>query len=209
MTSSDMQVVVPSSASQIFHLLRRQMIRPYRKPLIIMSPKSLLRNKQAMSPLSDFTDGKFMEVIGDAAVTGAKRVVISSGKLHWELTETREKAQAEGKLQDVALIRLEQLYPFPHEALQAELTKHPGAEVIWAQEEPYNQGAWLMIRDDLEAAVQSGQKLTYAGRPRSASTAVGYKHLHDKEQARVIQDALGTYVEPEQIAVKAEATPQS
>ncbi len=205
----NMQVVVPSSAAQIFHLLRRQMIRPYRKPLIIMSPKSLLRNKQAMSPLSEFTDGKFMEVIGDAEVTGAQRVVISSGKLHWELTETRQKVQAQGHLGDVALIRLEQLYPFPHDALQAELAKHPGAQVVWAQEEPYNQGAWLMIRDDLEAAIAPDQTLSYAGRPRSASTAVGYKHRHDQEQTRVIQDALGKYVQAEQLEVKQEATPQS
>ncbi|ULH16688.1 2-oxoglutarate dehydrogenase E1 component [Deinococcus sp. KNUC1210] len=202
----NMQVVVPSCAAQIFHLLRRQMIRPYRKPLVIMSPKSLLRNKAAMSPLSEFTDGKFMEVMPDALVRRSQRVVISSGKLHWELTEAREKG---GLQDDVALIRLEQLYPFPLTQLQAELASYPGAQVIWAQEEPQNQGAWLMIRDDLEAALQAGQALTYAGRPRSASTAAGYKKMHDKEQAQVIQDALGQRVPVQTLPVRAEATAQS
>lgn len=205
---NNMRVAVPSSAAQIFHLLRRQMLHPERKPLIVMSPKSLLRNKLAMSPLSDFTQGHFREVIGDE-LSGAQRVVISSGKLHWELSETRREAREEGKLQDVALIRLEQLYPFPQEALRAELAKHPGARVVWAQEEPYNQGAWLMIRDDLEAALQPGQRLQYAGRPRSASTAVGYKHLHDQEQGRVLQSVLGTQAEPETLDVKQGATAQS
>ncbi|AZI42760.1 2-oxoglutarate dehydrogenase E1 component [Deinococcus psychrotolerans] len=205
----NMQVVVPSSASQIFHLLRRQMIRAYRKPLIIMSPKSLLRNKAAMSPLSDFTDGKFYEVIGDTSKPAARRVVISSGKLHWELTETRQKAEDDGQPLDVALIRLEQLYPFPGKLLAQELEKYPGADVIWAQEEPQNQGAWLMLRDDLDAALQPGQTLTYAGRSRSASTAVGYKQMHDKQQAQLIRDALGAQVEVEQSRPKKEATPQS
>jgi 2-oxoglutarate dehydrogenase E1 component len=205
----NMQVVVPSSAAQIFHLLRRQMIRPYRKPLIVMTPKSLLRNKLAMSPLSEFTGGKFCEVIGDESRPTARRVVISSGKLHWDLSETREKANAEGQALDVALVRLEQLYPFPVDNLRRELEKYPNADVIWAQEEPQNQGAWLMLRDDFEAALLPGQTLQYAGRPRSASTAVGYKHLHDREQTRLIQDALGRRVEPEVTTVKKEATPQS
>ncbi len=202
----NMQVVVPSSAAQIFHLLRRQLIRPYRKPLIVMSPKSLLRNKAAMSPLSDFTEGRFMEVIPDAQVRRASRVVVSSGKLHWELTEAREKGGLSG---EVALVRLEQLYPFPLAQLEAELSAHSGAQVIWAQEEPQNQGAWLMIRDDLEAALHPGQTLSYAGRPRSASTAVGYKKLHDLEQARVIQAALGERVPVQTLPVRAEATAQS
>ncbi|AWN22047.1 2-oxoglutarate dehydrogenase E1 component [Deinococcus irradiatisoli] len=205
----NMQVVVPSSAAQIFHLLRRQMIRTYRKPLIIMSPKSLLRNKAAMSPLSDFTEGKFCEVIGDDTRAAVRRVVISSGKLYWELYETRQKAADNGQVLDVALIRLEQLYPFPGQYLSRQLEQYPGADVVWAQEEPQNQGAWLMIRDDLEAALQPGQTLSYAGRPRSASTAVGYKHLHDREQAKLIQAALGARVEAEQTRAKKEATPQS
>ena len=205
----NMQVVVPSSAAQIFHLLRRQVIRSYRKPLIVMSPKSLLRNKAAMSPLSDFTEGRFCEVIGDDTQPSARRVVISSGKLHWELFETRQKAENEGQPLDVALVRLEQLYPFPSQYLAEELAKYPGAQVIWAQEEPQNQGAWLMIRDDLQAAMRPDQLLSYAGRPRSASTAVGYKQLHDREQTKLIQAALGSDVQPEQTRTKKEATPQS
>ncbi|MCP2015099.1 2-oxoglutarate dehydrogenase E1 component [Deinococcus sp. HSC-46F16] len=206
----NMQVVVPSSAAQIFHLLRRQVLRPYRKPLIVMTPKSLLRNKLAMSPLSELTDGRFHEVIGDPTVEKARRVVISSGKLHWELTEARD-ADKEGYA-GTALVRLEQLYPFPAEALAAELARHPGAAVVWAQEEPQNQGAWLMIRDDLERALADGQTLTYASRPRAASTAVGYASVHAQEQARVIADALGERVSREdfeaQIEIAEEAKAQ-
>ena len=210
---TNMQVVVPSSAAQIFHLLRRQMIRPYRKPLIVMTPKSLLRNKAAMSPLSDFTGGRFCEVIGDAAPSaGAGRVVISSGKLHWELDAAREKA---GMQAEVALIRLEQLYPFPAKHLEAELARYPGAQVLWAQEEPRNQGAWLTMQDGLRDALQPGQTLKYAGRPASASTASGYAKVHAQEQAAVITAALGipeasggkVLVQP--IPVRQEATAQS
>ncbi|WP_189011007.1 2-oxoglutarate dehydrogenase E1 component [Deinococcus malanensis] len=185
----NMQVVVPSSTAQIFHLLRRQVLRPYRKPLIVMTPKNLLRNKRAMSPLTELAEGRFHEVIGDAEVVRARRVVISSGKLHWDLVEARD-ADAEGYA-GTALIRLEQLYPFPGQQLRAELAKHPGAQVIWAQEEPENQGAWLMIWEDLEKSLQEGQKLGWATRPRSASTAAGYTSVHLKEQAAVISAALG------------------
>ena len=203
----NMQVVVPSSASQIFHLLRRQMIRPYRKPLIVMTPKSLLRNKAAMSPLSEFIDGRFCEVIGDSVNTGgAGRVVISSGKLHWELEAAREKG---GVQQGVALIRLEQLYPFPAEHLEAELARYPGAEVVWAQEEPRNQGAWLMMQDSLRDALQLGQTLSYAGRPASASTATGYAQVHAREQTAVITAALGEQVPVQTLPVQQEATAQS
>jgi 2-oxoglutarate dehydrogenase E1 component len=191
----NMQVVVPSSAAQMFHLLRRQVLRPYRKPLIVMTPKSLLRNKQAMNPLSDFTDGRFCEVIGDDTVEKARRVVISSGKLHWELVEARN-ADAEGYA-GTALVRLEQLYPFPAAALSAELAKHPGAQVVWAQEEPENQGAWLMIWEDLEANLAPGQVLSHASRARSASTAAGYASVHATEQAAVIAAALGEKVSRE------------
>ncbi|MXV19371.1 2-oxoglutarate dehydrogenase E1 component [Deinococcus xianganensis] len=194
----NMQVVVPSSAAQIFHLLRRQVLRPYRKPLIVMTPKSLLRNKAAMSPLSDLTGGRFCEVIGDAEVTGARRVVISSGKLHWELVDARD-ADKDGYA-GTALIRLEQLYPFPAEALAAELARHPGAQVVWAQEEPENQGAWLMIWEDLEKVLAPGQTLKSSTRPRSASTAAGYASVHAKEQAKVIADALGEKVSREVVA---------
>ncbi|MBB5235747.1 2-oxoglutarate dehydrogenase E1 component [Deinococcus budaensis] len=203
----NMQVVVPSSAAQIFHLLRRQVLRPYRKPLIVMTPKSLLRNKLAMSPLSELAQGRFQEVIGDETVQQARRVVVSSGKLHWELTEARD-ADKEGYA-GTALVRLEQLYPFPAEALKAELARHPGAEVVWAQEEPQNQGAWLMIRDDLERVLEGGQRLTLASRPRAASTAAGYASVHAQEQARVIAAALGEPVTREDVEAQVELTAQA
>ncbi|WP_339094151.1 2-oxoglutarate dehydrogenase E1 component [Deinococcus sp. VB343] len=203
----NMQVVVPSSAAQIFHLLRRQVLRPYRKPLIVMTPKSLLRNKLAMSPLSDLTDGVFQEVIGDSEVQNARRVILSSGKLHWELHEARDKDK-EGYA-GTALIRLEQLYPFPMDEVKAELAKHPGAQVVWAQEEPENQGAWLMIWEDLENCLQPGQTLTHASRPRSASTAVGYASVHAKEQAKVIADALGEPMTRRDIEAQVDLKPEA
>ncbi|WP_165795203.1 2-oxoglutarate dehydrogenase E1 component [Deinococcus koreensis] len=193
----NMQVVVPSSSAQIFHLLRRQVLRPYRKPLIVMTPKSLLRNKQAMSPLNELSGGRFQEVIGDPEVQKARRVVISSGKLHWELAEARD-ADRDGYA-GTALIRLEQLYPFPADALSAELAAHPGAQVVWAQEEPQNQGAWLMIWEDLERVLAPGQTLSSATRARSASTATGYASVHAREQAAVIATALGEPVQKEVI----------
>ncbi|WP_288435150.1 thiamine pyrophosphate-dependent enzyme, partial [uncultured Deinococcus sp.] len=203
----NMQVVVPSSAAQIFHLLRRQVLRPYRKPLIVMTPKSLLRNKLAMSPLAELAEGRFHEVIGDPEVQGARRVVLSSGKLHWELSEARG-ADREGYA-GTALVRLEQLYPFPAEALSAELAKHPGAQVVWAQEEPENQGAWLMIWEDLEKVLADGQTLTHASRARSASTAAGYASVHAREQAAVIAAALGEKVGKGDFEAQVELKPEA
>lgn len=185
----NMQVVVPSTAAQIFHLLRRQVLRPYRKPLIVMTPKSLLRSKLAMSPLSELAEGRFYNVIGEKEIPDeqVKRVVISSGKLHWDLHEARRK---EGR-SDVALIRLEQLYPFSYDRIRAELARYEGAQVVWAQEEPENQGAWLMIWEDLEKCLARGQVLNHSTRPRAASTAAGYASVHAAEQAKVISEALG------------------
>jgi 2-oxoglutarate dehydrogenase E1 component len=203
----NMQVVVPSSTAQMFHLLRRQVLRPYRKPLIVMTPKSLLRNKLAMSPLSELAQGRFNEVIGDSAVQQARRVVISSGKLHWELSEARD-ADREG-FAGTALVRLEQLYPFPADALRAELARHPGAQVVWAQEEPENQGAWLMLWEDLERVLAGGQTLTHASRARSASTATGYGSVHTLEQARVIAAALGEKVTRQDIEAQVELTQEA
>jgi len=186
----NMQVVVPSTPAQTFHMLRRQLLRPVRKPLIVMTPKSLLRHKLATSTLEELTTGQFLTVIGDPSEK-ARRVVISSGKLHWELHEAREKHALEG---EIALVRLEQLYPFPHDELRAELARYGKVEVVWAQEEPYNQGAWLMIRDDVAGALAKGQTLTVASRPRSASPAVGYAGKSMQEQQQVIESALGLNV---------------
>ena len=167
---NNMQVVQPTSASQIFHVLRRQMVRMFRKPLIIMTPKSLLRAKDASSPLSDFTKGEFKTVIGEAsaeiAADKVKRVIACSGKVYYDLVKTR----AERNSADVALLRVEQLYPFPHKAFAAEMKKYPNAaDVVWCQEEPQNQGAWFFVQHYIHENLVEGQKLGYAGRPASGA----------------------------------------
>ncbi|MBA4344563.1 MAG: 2-oxoglutarate dehydrogenase E1 component [Methylibium sp.] len=189
---NNMQVVQPTSASQIFHLLRRQQLRMFRKPLIIMTPKSLLRNKDATSPITEFTKGEFKTVIGerDASIDAAKvkRVVACSGKVYYDLI----KARAEKKATDVAIIRVEQLYPFPHKAFAAELKKYPNlAEIVWCQDEPQNQGAWFFVQHYVHENMADGQKLGYAGRPASASPAVGYAHLHQDQQKALLDQAFG------------------
>ncbi|HEY9721121.1 MAG TPA: 2-oxoglutarate dehydrogenase E1 component [Oscillatoriaceae cyanobacterium] len=183
----NIQVCVPSTPAQMFHLLRRQMVRPYRKPLVVMTPKSLLRHKLSVSSLEDLADRGYQLVIGDEQVQSGKRVVLCSGKLYFELVEAREKAGA----RDVAIVRIEQLYPFPATQLREQLLKYPNAQVVWAQEEPQNQGAWLMIRDDLQGCLSEGQTLGYAGRARAASPATGVHHLHAVQQSALIHQALG------------------
>jgi 2-oxoglutarate dehydrogenase E1 component len=187
----NMQVVQPTTASQIFHLLRRQMIRQFRKPLIIMTPKSLLRNKDATSPVSDFTKGEFKTVIGelDTKIEAKKvtRVVACSGKVYFDLVKAREAK----KQDDVALIRVEQLYPFPHKAFAAEMKKYPNAtEIVWCQDEPQNQGAWFFIQHNIHENMTDGQKLGYSGRPASASPACGYAHLHQDQQKSLVDGAF-------------------
>ena len=189
---NNMQVVQPTSASQIFHLLRRQQLRMFRKPLIIMTPKSLLRNKDATSPMTEFTRGEFRTVIGERDTTidasKVKRVVACSGKVYYDLV----KARAEKKHGDVAIIRVEQLYPFPHKAFAAELKKYPGlTEIVWCQDEPQNQGAWFFVQHYVHENMADGQKLGYAGRPASASPAVGYSHLHQEQLKSLLEQAFG------------------
>jgi len=189
---NNMQVVQPTSASQIFHLLRRQMVRQFRKPLIIFTPKSLLRNKDATSPLTEFTRGEFKTVIGPAReeVEGAKvkRVICCSGKVAYDLIKKRN----ERKAWDVAILRVEQLYPFPHKAFAAEMKRFPDAtEVVWCQDEPQNQGAWFYVQHYVHENMLDGQKLGYAGRPPSASPAVGYSHLHQEQQKALLDQAFG------------------
>ncbi len=188
---NNMQVVQPTSASQIFHVLRRQMVRMFRKPLVLMTPKSLLRNKDATSPLTDFTRGEFKTVIGevDAAINAdkVKRVIACSGKVYYDLV----KARAEKKQSDVAILRVEQLYPFPHKAFAAEMKKYPNAtDVVWCQDEPQNQGAWFFVQHQIHENMLEGQKLGYAGRPASASPAVGYAHLHQEQQKALLDQAF-------------------
>jgi 2-oxoglutarate dehydrogenase E1 component len=188
---TNMQIVQPTTASQIFHLLRRQMVRAFRKPLVILTPKSLLRNKDATSPMSEFTKGEFRTVIPelDSGVDAAKvkRVIACSGKVYYDLVKKR----AERKSNDVALLRVEQLYPFPHKAFQAEMKKYPQAtEIVWCQDEPQNQGAWFFVQHYIHENMLEGQKLGYAGRPASASPAVGYAHLHQEQQKALLEQAF-------------------
>ncbi|MBN9411564.1 MAG: 2-oxoglutarate dehydrogenase E1 component [Burkholderiales bacterium] len=190
---TNMQVVQPTTASQIFHLLRRQMIRDLRKPLIIMTPKSLLRNKDATSPVSEFTKGAFQTVIPDSKDEVAKkadkvkRVIVCSGKVYYDLAKKRE----EKGLDDVAILRVEQLYPFPHKAFATELKKYPNAtDIVWCQDEPQNQGAWFFVQHYIHENMLDGQKLGYAGRAASASPAVGYSHLHQEQQKALVDAAF-------------------
>jgi 2-oxoglutarate dehydrogenase E1 component len=188
---NNMQVCQPTTPAQIFHLLRRQMIRLFRKPLVVMTPKSLLRNKDAVSSLGDLAKGSFQTVIGEVGEIDAKkvkRVVACSGKVYYDLVTSRKERGAE----DVAVIRVEQLYPFPHKAFSAELRKYPNlAEVVWAQDEPQNQGAWFQIQHNLLEDLETGQKLAYAGRPASASPAVGYYAKHQEQLKSLLDTAFG------------------
>ena len=187
---NNMQVLQPTTPAQIFHALRRQMIRQFRKPLILMTPKSLLRNKDAVSNLEELADGRFMTVIGDTTVDPkkAKRVVFCSGRVYYDLmTERRTR-----ELDDIALVRIEQLYPFPHKAFDAELKRYPNAtNIVWCQDEPQNQGAWFFVQHHMNVALKPTQKLAYSGRPASASPAVGYYDKHYAQQKELVDAALG------------------
>jgi 2-oxoglutarate dehydrogenase E1 component len=188
---NNMQVCQPTTPAQIFHLLRRQMIRLFRKPLIILTPKSLLRHKEAVSSLSELAKGTFETVIGETDnsvdVNKVKRVVACSGKVYYDLIAARR----ERKSDDAAIIRVEQLYPFPHKAFASELKKYPNAsEVVWCQDEPQNQGYWFQIQHNLLENMSDGQKLGYAGRPASASPAVGYYAKHNEQQKALLDAAF-------------------
>ncbi len=188
---NNMQICQPTSASQIFHLLRRQMVRMFRKPLVIMTPKSLLRMKDATSPLTEFTRGEFRTVIPetDATVDNAavKRLIACSGKVYYDLVKKR----AEKKSTDTVIIRVEQLYPFPHKAFAAELKKYPNlTDLVWCQDEPQNQGSWFFVQHYIHENMSEGQRLGYAGRPASASPAVGYAHLHQEQLKALLDQAF-------------------
>ncbi|OAI48894.1 2-oxoglutarate dehydrogenase subunit E1 [Gammaproteobacteria bacterium SCGC AG-212-F23] len=186
----NMQVCVPSTPAQTFHMIRRQMIRPYRKPLIVMTPKSLLRHPLAVSSLDELTQGEFQLVIPEIDTIDTKkvdRVILCCGKVYYDLLEKRR----EQKLNNIAILRVEQLYPFPTEQLTGILAGYAHAKtIIWCQEEPMNQGAWYSTQHHLLACLAKEQKLFYAGRQASASPAVGYASVHAKEQAKLVNDAL-------------------
>jgi len=186
----NIQVCAPSNAAQIFHLLRRQMLRPLRKPLVVMTPKSLLRAKDAASRLADLVSGEFETVIGDVGKLDparVRRVVVCSGKVYYDLAAARSERRAS----DVAILRLEQLYPFPHRRFEEELNRYPRAkEVVWCQEEPGNQGAWHRIQHYLLRHMRPDQILSYALRPSSSSPAVGYMALHVEQQKALVAAAF-------------------
>jgi len=186
----NMQVCMPTTPAQIFHLLRRQMVRAYRKPLIVMSPKSLLRHKEAVSSLEELARGKFHPVIGEVDAADpdqVTRVVACSGKVYYDLLAARR----EHSLNHVAIVRIEQLYPFPAEDFSAELKRYKKAKyLVWAQEEPMNQGAWYQSQHHLRACLSARQQLSYAGRPASASPAVGYAAKHQEQQKALVEAAL-------------------
>ncbi|NUS39332.1 MAG: 2-oxoglutarate dehydrogenase E1 component, partial [Lysobacter sp.] len=185
----NMIVCAPTTPAQDFHMIRRQMRMDTRKPLVVMTPKSLLRHKLAVSSLDELAGGEFQKLIPDSTSSAKKvrRVVLCSGKVYYDLVE---EAQKQG-VKDVAIVRVEQLYPFPRAELVAELKRFaPATEVVWCQEEPQNQGAWYQIRHHLVACLQSKQTLNYAGRVRSPSPAAGHLAEHMAEQAQLVQDAL-------------------
>jgi 2-oxoglutarate dehydrogenase E1 component len=190
----NIQVCNVTTPAQYFHVLRRQMKRPFRKPLILMTPKSMLRLEAASSKIEEFTDGRFQEIIPDATVAkpqSVRRVILSTGKVFYDLLNFRDSE----KIGDTAFIRVEQLYPLHKEALKTELAKYPQAtKFVWCQEEPQNMGAWnfLMprLRDLLDAAGHADKRLRYSGRKPSASTAVGSKGISDLEQKKLVEQAF-------------------
>jgi 2-oxoglutarate dehydrogenase E1 component len=187
----NMQVCVPSTPAQVYHMLRRQVIRSMRRPLIVMSPKSLLRHPLAVSSLDELASGTFLNAIGEVDELDPKavnRIVLCSGKVYYELLEKR---RAEG-LNNVAIIRIEQLYPFPTEEVNALLEQYAHvSDFVWCQEEPQNQGAWYCSQHHFRSVIPEHAKLFYAGRDASASTAVGYMSLHVKQQKALVNEALG------------------
>ncbi|EJL85859.1 2-oxoglutarate dehydrogenase [Pantoea sp. RIT-PI-b] len=186
----NMQVCVPSTPAQVYHMLRRQALRGMRRPLIVMSPKSLLRHPLAISTLEELATGSFQPAIGeidDLDPQQVKRVVLCSGKVYYDLLDQRRKNEQT----DVAIVRIEQLYPFPHKVVQDVLKNYAHVQdFVWCQEEPLNQGAWYCSQHHFREVVPFGASLRYAGRPASASPAVGYMSVHQKQQQDLVNDAL-------------------
>ncbi|MCU7891135.1 MAG: 2-oxoglutarate dehydrogenase E1 component [Candidatus Thiodiazotropha sp. (ex Ustalcina ferruginea)] len=189
----NIQVCSPTSAAQIFHLLRRQMIRPFRHPLIVMTPKSLLRHRMATSPKQELLEGAFKNVIDDIDAKNVKRLIMCSGKVYYELLETRRSRG----LDDVAIIRIEQLYPFPQKEFDTVVKRYKHAKmVIWCQEEPQNQGAWDQIKHRFYSLTSKNRQLHYVGRATAAAPSVGYRSVHISQQETLIDEALSGRINP-------------
>jgi 2-oxoglutarate dehydrogenase E1 component len=189
-SNNNIQVCIPTTPAQMFHLVRRQMLMEARKPLIVMTPKSLLRNKASTSTLEDLTSGEFRIVIDDGREIKkgtVRRVVLCSGKVYYDLLEALDADPRD----DIAVVRIEQLYPIPHRQLSEVLATYPAdCEVVWCQEEPQNQGAWYQAIHNLLAAMHGEQVLFYAGRPSSASPATGFFPVHVEEQKKLVTEAI-------------------
>jgi 2-oxoglutarate dehydrogenase E1 component len=185
----NLQVACPSTPAQYFHLLRRQAALAVPKPLVILTPKSLLRHPRCVSAASDLVEGRFAEVLDDpAAPPGAPRLVLAAGKLHYDLMAERE---ARGR-EDLVLARVEQFYPWPKEAIAALLDRHGRTrDVVWAQEEPRNMGGWVFVEPRLRSMLPAGATLTFVGRPPSPSPATGSHRRHVAEQDAIVKAALG------------------
>jgi 2-oxoglutarate dehydrogenase E1 component len=187
----NIQVCVPSTPAQMFHMLRRQAMRSLRKPLVVMTPKSLLRHRQSVSTLADLTDGGFQSLIGESEEIDAARVrrlVFCAGKVYYDLLEGRRKHG----IDDVVIARIEQFYPFPIDEYAALIGEYSGAsDIIWCQEEPQNQGAWYQIRHRLQEALTGAHALYYAGRAGAAAPASGIYQMHQQQQVALVEAALG------------------
>jgi len=186
----NMQVCVPSTPAQMFHMLRRQMLRKFRKPLIVMTPKSLLRHKMSVSPISALSKGRFNLIIPEVEqikTDTTRRVVFCSGKVYFDLLEAR---QVHG-IDDIAIVRIEQLYPFPIDEFAEVIRQYEHVEdIVWCQEEPQNQGAWYQVRHRLQEPLRDNQQLYYAGRPASAAPASGIFKVHLQQQKALVDAAL-------------------
>lgn len=185
----NMQVCVPSTPAQIFHLLRRQVVRPARKPLIVMTPKSLLRHKLAVSNLEELNSGEYQNVIGETEIAkNTERVIFCCGKVYYDLVEYRQKQN----IKNTAIVRIEQLYPFPTESIKKILQKDYAKiqPIIWCQEEPKNQGAWSFIQAEIASCLAPSQQLRYVGREAAAATAVGSAKLHLQQQQKLVEEAF-------------------
>jgi 2-oxoglutarate dehydrogenase E1 component len=189
-----MQVVNASTPAQIFHVLRRQVVRPMKKPLIIFSPKSLLRRPSCISTIQDLTEGSFQEMLDDPN-PGDKvtRVILCSGRIYYDLIERREK----DGIHDMAIVRVEQLYPFHLTLMKDILSRYPGMkEIFWVQEEPSNMGAWKFMRPMLEEVLPDGPQIKYIGRRPSASPATGSLSRHQKELSELINAVFSSEEQP-------------
>jgi 2-oxoglutarate dehydrogenase E1 component len=185
-----MQVCVPSTPAQVYAMLRRQSVRPLRRPLIVMTPKSLLRHPLAISSLEELASGVYQNMIDeidDINPANVERVVFCSGKVYYDLLQERRKLE----LNNIAIVRVEQLYPFPHKEMDEIMARYQHVrDFVWCQEEPQNQGAWYCSQHHFWEAIPKGANLKYAGRKASAAPACGYLSTHNKEQAALVADAL-------------------